>query len=122
MTAREVVKKAFEHLGYTDRLGKPDANTFAPQNKMALTACNTVMNELQRKEGREYTTLNTLDDTIDLSERSVKEVMVFGVAMYLAIIDNDESQQSVFAGLYTQKLGLVPKQQKTVTLKYKPTE
>lgn len=122
MTAREMVETAFKHLGYTDRLGKPDANAFSPHYKMALTACNAVMNELQRKEGREYTTLATLDDTIELSERSINEIMPYGVAMHLAIIDNDESQQSVFSSMYSQKLGLVPKAQKTVTLSYKPME
>ncbi len=122
MKAREIVERALKHLGYTDRLGKPDAEAFGPQYKMALTACNAVMNELQRKEGKAYTTLSSLEDTIELSERSINEVMPYGVAMHLAIIDNDESQQSVFSSLYSQKLGLVPKAQKTVTLSYKPTE
>lgn len=121
-TAREVCDRAFALLGYTDRIGNYDEEKFAPQYRLAVQLCQSILDEIMRVEGKTRTDITSLNDNLPASDTSINLVMPYGVAMLFAQQDNDGTQQQIFSLLYNQKLGLVPKPQKTVTLKYSPIE
>ncbi len=121
-TAREVCDRAFALLGYTDRIGNYDKDKFAAQYKRSLDLCQTILDEIMRIEGIDRTDIISLDDTLPVSDTSINLVMPYGLAMLFAQQDADGTQQQIFSLLYNQRLGLVPKAQKTVTLNYSPIE
>lgn len=121
-TAREVCDRAFAMLGYVDRIGNYDEEKFAPQYKQLIQFCQTVYDELSLIEGVERKNIESLDDELNLSDTSINLVMAYGLAMWLAQMDGDGTNQQFFSLLYNQKMGLVPKPQKTVTLNYSPNE
>ena len=121
-TAKQICNDALSLLGYTDRIGAADDENFSPHWRAALNICNLVITEIQRREGREYKRITALSEIPDISERSINEVMPYGVAMHMSLIDNDYTMHEHFTELYSNKLGLPKKPGKTVTLKYKPTE
>lgn len=121
-TAREVCDRAFAMLGYVDRIGNYDEEKFAPQYKQSMQVCQTIIDELSRVEGVERKDIESLDDELNLSDTSINLVMPYGLAMWYAQMDGDGTNQQIFSLLYNQKMGLVPKPQKTVTLNYSPNE
>lgn len=121
-TALEVCENAFALLGYTDRIGNLDAQKYAVQYRQAIGVCNVILHEIQRIEGKSYGDITELSDELDISERSINEVMPFGVAMYFANMDGDGTQQQIYSLIYNQKLGLCPRPSRTVTLNYTPSE
>ena len=121
-TAREVCDRAFALLGYTDRIGNYDKEKFASQYKLSLQLCQTILDEIMRIEGTNRVNLESLDEDLPISDTSINLVMPYGVAMLFAQQDGDGTQQQIHAMLYNQRLGLVPKSQKAVTLKYSPIE
>lgn len=121
-TAREVCDRAFAMLGYTDRIGNFDEQKFAPQYRLAVQLCQTILDEIMHIEGVERAEIQSLDDELPISDTSINLVMPYGLAMYFAQHDADGTQQQIFSLLYNQKLGLVPKSKKTVTLSYSPIE
>ena len=121
-TAREVVDRAFALLGYTDRIGNFDADKFAPQYRQSIAICQTILDEICKIEGVNYIALKSLDDELPVSSISIDLVMPYGVAMWFAQADGDGTSQQIHSMLYNQKLGIVPKTQKVVTLSYSPIE
>ena len=121
-TAKDVYKMALELLGYTDRIGAIDGEKFSPHKRAAVNVCNLVINEIQRHEGNEYKNIIALEDVPDISERSINEVMPYGVAMNMALIDKDFTMHQYYSTIYSEKLSLSQKPSKTVTIKYKPME
>ncbi len=121
-TAREVFDRAFALLGYTDRMGNLDATKFAPQYKQSVAYCQTVLDDICRIEGNGFHQIEDLDAELPISSTSIDLVMPYGLAMYLAQIDGDGTQQQLFSLQYSQRLGYVPKPQKKVTLNYSPIE
>lgn len=121
-TAQDILRTALELLGYTDRIGAIDGEKFSPHKRAALTICNLVIQEIQRHEGRDYKTISSLSEIPEISELSSNEVMPYGVAMHMALIDQDFTMHQHFSTIYTEKLSLPKKPSKTVTTKYKPME
>lgn len=121
-TAREACDRAFAMLGYVDRIGNYDEEKFAPQYRKQLQVCQTVIDELSRIEGIERKDIESLDEELTLSDTSINLVMPYGLAMWFAQMDGDGTNQQIFSLLFNQKMGLVPKPQKTVTLNYSPNE
>lgn len=121
-TAKQLCEEAFTLLGYTDRIGTNDGDKFSPHWRAAINVCNLVIKEIQRREGKEYSGISKLSDTPDISDRSANEVMPYGLAMHFSLIDQDFTMHQYFADLYTNKLGVPVKPNKTVTLKYRPME
>ena len=121
-TAKQICDDALALLGYTDRIGAANGENFSPHWRAALNICNLVINEIQRREGKEYKGITALTDTPDISERSINEVMPYGVAMHMSLIDQDFTMHEHFTTVYSEKLSLPKKSSKTVTLKYKPME
>lgn len=121
-TAKEICTDALALLGYTDRVGSNDGDSFSPHWRAALNICNLVIAEIQRHEGKAYNKIKNISEMPDISERSATEVMPYGVAMHMALIDQDFTMHKHFTEIYSQKLALPVKPQKKITLKYKPTE
>ena len=121
-TAREAWDRAFAMLGYVDRIGNYDEEKFAPLYRKQLQVCQTVIDELSRIEGIERKDIESLDEELTLSDTSINLVMPYGLAMWFAQMDGDGTNQQIFSLLFNQKMGLVPKPQKTVTLNYSPNE
>jgi hypothetical protein len=121
-TAREAFDRAFALLGYTDRIGNLDADKFAPQYRQSMAYCQTVLDDICRIEGNGLHEIEDIDEELPISSTSINLVMPYGLAMYLAEIDGDGTKQQMFALQYEQRLGYVPKPQKSVTLNYSPIE
>jgi len=114
-TVKEVLDRAIELLGYTDRYGMSDSEQFGATFKTAITAVNTVISDLSRCEHITYVPVTSIDDTVTLSQVSIDDILPYGVAQWLAMIDGDGTNQQMFAFMYNQKRASAPKPYLTVT-------
>ena len=102
MTAADVEKKTINLLGYTDGSGNiaPDARL----RQRVLTAINAVYADLFYALGKtDFSPVMSPEDTIDLPERVLNDVMPYGAAAFLAQSENDGDQQQYYIMLYNQK-------------------
>ena len=114
-TVKEVLNRAIELLGYTDRYGMSDSEQFGATFKTALTAVNTVITDLARCEHITYVPVTSIDDTITLSQVSIDDILPYGVAQWLAMIDGDGTNQQMFALKKKKKRASAPKPYLTIT-------
>lgn len=104
MTANEVFRQAMRLLGYTDTLGDLDSGQNTEQYKRGLTVINQLVCDLSLAEsGTMAPPLSSLRQELPLSERTVRDVLPYGVAMLLAAAESDGDNQQLFAALYDQK-------------------
>ena len=101
MTAKEIINKAITLLGYNDINGNTgDARLQAA----SLGAVNTVYSDLfylNKKEG--FQTISDAEQIISLDERTLNNVMPYGVAAYIAQSIGDTDSQQFFSIIYNQK-------------------
>lgn len=104
MTGQACLKQALRLLGYTDTLGSPDSAQYTEFYKRGLAVVNQLVFELSAAEtGRCAEPLASLRQPLPLTERTAKEVLPYGVAMWLASSQGDGDNQRLFAALYDQK-------------------
>lgn len=102
MTAADMERKITLLLGYTDGSGNTAPNTRLRQR--SLTAINAVYADLFYGLGKSgFAPLLSPEDTIDLPERVLNDVMPYGAAAFLAQSENDGDQQQYYIMLYNQK-------------------
>ena len=102
MTAADMERKITLLLGYTDGSGSTAPNTRLRQR--SLTAINAVYADLFYGLGKSgFSPLLSPEDTIDLPERVLNDVMPYGAAAFLAQSENDGDQQQYYIMLYNQK-------------------
>lgn len=114
ITAGKAIETAVILLGYTNRFGEVDGENYSSSYRNALKFLNTVYVELAEIQGKTYTEITELTTNIELDDRVVLDVMVYGLAMWLAKNENDGDNQSYFAAVYSQKRGSVPRQKKHI--------
>lgn len=105
MTGREIFSRALSLAGYTDSSGNTNARQFAELQKNALVLVDQICADLHgiETDGAEYTSLRSMDEAVALSERTAGTVAPYGVAMYAAQLEGDDTNQGLFAALYNQK-------------------
>ena len=104
MTGQEVFRQAIRLLGYTDTLGDPDSVQNTELYKRGLSVINQLVCDLSLSEsGTMAAPLVSLRQDVPLTERTVRGILPYGVAMMLAAAAGDGDNQQLFAALYDQK-------------------
>lgn len=94
MTGKSLLDKAIQLLGYAydDDLHRP-----------ALTYINQVCTDLRLAGGLEVKEVETLTDKLTLPEWVLRDVAVYGLAMWLALYRGDGERNQFFEQMYSQK-------------------
>ena len=104
MTGREALEQALRLLHYTDRDGEPESRFRTDTEHQGLAAVNQVYADLWFVERQEaFEALCSLEEPIRLSDKSSREALPMGVAMWMAQAEGDSAQQAVLAQAYSQK-------------------
>ena len=96
MTAREIINSAMGLLGYSDGDARLQASSLA-----SINAVYSDLFYLKNKEG--YQPISNTEQVINLDERTINNVMVYGVASYLAQSLGDTDTQNFFSIIYNQR-------------------
>ena len=101
MTANKIITKAVSLLGYTDDEG----NITSPKiQTIALTALNTVYSDLYYLSNEEgFKEIGSASEEVQLPERIVNNVMVYGVASFIAQGIGDANAQQFFTLVYNSR-------------------
>lgn len=102
MTAHEMLNKALRRLGYTDANGNEQLHRRILTK--AVDIIDDVYCELWQivKQNEEFEGIENLSDTLDLPEKALR-VMVYGVAAFIAISENDDVNKNWWLSVYNQK-------------------
>ncbi len=96
MTGRDVHFIVSGMLGYDPTPTLNGANDIMAKN--TLTAINRILLDLTDKPSH----LKKLTDEIE-EEQGLKDALIYGVAMFLALIDGDAVKQSAYCDIYNAK-------------------
>lgn len=100
MTVVEIINKAMALLGYSDN----DGNTQLSQRirNRAIPIFNLVYNDLRRISELKHNPIFSLSDSIELPVEAI-DVLICGVAAYLAGSEGDDVQQYMWSTEYQQR-------------------
>ncbi len=102
MTANLMFNDALRLLGYTDSDGNAEL-TDRIRNRGIVTF-NLVYGDLWRIcKSEPFKPIKSLGETVDLPERALGDVFLYGLAMHIARSENDGDQQQFFAHLYNAR-------------------
>ena len=106
MTAQQMFDKSMTLLGYTGT-----HNEIAGKDELltrGLAFINQVYSDLHYASNKtDFVPLTNINDDINLSTRTLNDVMPYGVAMFLAQAEGDGDNHQMFSALYSQKRGSV---------------
>ena len=105
MKAIQVFNTAMALIGYNDINGEISGESELKMN--AIPKMQLIYQVLYRAEGHtdELPVLLSLNDEIQLSNDTVRDIMPYGVAMLISQGEGDADNQSLMAALYNQKKG-----------------
>ena len=103
MKAIQVFNIAMSLIGYNDINGEISGESELKKN--AIPKMQMIYQELYRAEGHtdELPVLLSLNDEIQLSNDTVRDIMPYGVAMLISQSEGDADNQSLMSVLYNQK-------------------
>ena len=102
MKANELLNNALKMLGYTDNDGNSEL-TQRLRNK-AIVIINLVYGDLWQIFNKDtFYGIKTLGDEIELPQRVLNDVFLYGLAMHMARSENDGDQQQYYTMLYNAK-------------------
>ena len=113
MTVQDLLNNVYRKLGYTDSNG--EIAGYGRITARELQIVNDTYSELwyiENKCSKGFIPAAELTSEIDLSERTLNEIMPYGVAMHLARSESDGDQQAYFSYLYNQKKNLLTRNEK----------
>ena len=101
----DVFRQAMNLLNYTNVYGETDSMQNADLVKRALPMVNQIYVDLFFAEtpDADFVPLRAMQEEIQLSARTVKDIMPYGVAMLFAQSESDGDNQALFATLYNNK-------------------
>ncbi len=102
MTANMIFDDALKLLGYTDSNGNSEL-TQRLRNR-AIVTFNLVYEDLWHicNKGA-FIPIKSLSEKVDLPQRALGDVILYGLAMHIARNENDGDQQQFFAQLYNAR-------------------
>lgn len=105
VTGKDVISRALLLMGYTNSYGEVDPSNDAALWRRATECVRQVYNDLQRAERRGDfdERLLQMDQPVPLSPETVRDVMPYGVAMFLAQSEGDCDSQALMAEMYNRK-------------------
>lgn len=102
MKAITLLNDALKMLGYSDSDG--NAELTGRLRNRAIVTVNMVYGDLWRIfNSDDFKPIESLSDEIDLPEKALGDVFLYGLAMHIARSENDGDQQQYFAALYNAK-------------------
>lgn len=102
MKAKILLNDTLKMLGYTDADGNSEL-TQRLRNRATVTV-NMVYGDLWRIfNSGDFKPIKSLDDEINLPEKALGDVFLYGLAMHIARSENDGDQQQFFTMLYNAK-------------------
>lgn len=112
MTGEYVIEKAMALLGYANMEGNTSSARFQFASISALNAIYGDLYYLNDKTG--FRPVSSANDEILLDERTINNVMPYGVAAFIAQNMGDTNNQQFYSQMYNQKRKTVV-QQSTIT-------
>ena len=102
MNGKQMLERAAVLLNYTDGEGHPADDAM---RRRAIGVINQIAADLwyAGTGAGEWQPLTRLEDSILLDERTVRDVMPYGVAMLMAQSEGDADNQALFAAIYNRK-------------------
>lgn len=100
-----MLNQALKLLNYTNMHGEIDTQRSAPIFKRSLPVLNQVYSDLYLIEGSRnaFSPLPDINGTVFLSDTTCRDVMPYGVAMWISQSEGDGDNQALFSALYNQK-------------------
>lgn len=102
MTGNDILISALQKINYTAPGGEVDMDYVGGIGKRGLDAINYILADIQHIIGEETAVLETINDTVPLSDDILIRVMPWGVAMMLAQSEGDADNQGYCAELYNR--------------------
>lgn len=99
MTALQILDRALMLLGYTD-----DGHCNRIKSR-AIAIINAAYVDVCRAARADYIPLKSLSDTFTVGDEIACDVLVYGVAMFIAQSEGDTEIQAVYCDLYNKKRG-----------------
>ena len=101
MTAKDVIHKAIIMHGYNDIYGNTGDARLQTASLNAVNMAYADLFYLTKKQG--LNEISDADEVIDLDERTLNNVLPYGVAAHLSQSIGDADNQQYFAYMYNQK-------------------
>lgn len=101
MRADQIIQSAMALLGYADEEG----NINSPKlHSVSISAVNAIYSDLYYLEKEEgFLPIGSANEEIKLSERILNDVMVYGVASFIAQSTGDSNNQFYYSQMYNEK-------------------
>lgn len=99
MTALQILERALMLLGYTD-----DGHCSRIKSR-AIAVINAAYVDVCRAARADYVPIKSLSDVLTVENEIVCDVLVYGVAMFIAQSEGDTEIQSVYCDIYNKKRG-----------------
>ncbi len=99
MTAGQILNRALLLLGY-----RTDSHNDGIRGR-AIPIINAAYVDICRALMTDFEPIKQLSDRVGIDEKIAQDVMVYGVAMFIAQSEGDAENQAVFCELYNRKRG-----------------
>lgn len=105
VTAKEVTDSALNLVFHVTEGGALDRTREARYRGVAPSYLTVLQYELAGLENQPFSQpVTTLDDVISLTDKTAREIMPVGLAMYFALLDRDSELYNHFAEIYHSRL------------------
>lgn len=105
VTAKEVIDSALRLIFHVTEGGAVDKNREAIYRGAAIAYLTVLQYELADLENQPFSQpVKAPDDVIALTDKTAREIMPVGLAMYFALLDRDSELYNHFAELYHSRL------------------
>ena len=99
MTAANIFLRAVSLIGYTG-----DSHIESMKQR-AIPLVNAAYIDVCRAKNIEFTPIKSMSDSLALEEELALDVMVYGLAMFIAQSEGDDEIRAFFCDLYNRKRG-----------------
>ncbi len=116
MTGRDVLNKALFLLDRVDADGRVDTRNTADYENKTVVLLNPMISELSKAERRERAVpVSSLEEEIALSDDTVDKCLCFGIASYLAFMDNDMNNFNFYQSCYERNMEKILTEEESIT-------
>ena len=101
MTAKDIIRKAITMLGYNDIYGNTGDARLQTASLNAVNMAYSDLFYLNKKQG--FQEISNAEQIIDLDERTLNNILPYGVAAHLAQSIGDTDNQQYFSVIFNQR-------------------
>ena len=110
MTAREAMLQALALLGYHDPSGDVENRQAAEILKKTVPLVNFILADVSHVMGGELERVSSANEELPISNNATEMGLVLGAAWLIAQAESDGTNQAIFASLYQQARGTLPRE------------